>query len=67
MTQVNSFTFDQIVQIDGILGYVDFIGEDITILVDADNNQHVIKNKDIKKVYTKDPVTPRDASVYYIN
>lgn len=67
MIQVNSFTFDQVVQINGILGYVDFIGEDITILIDAENNQHIIENRNIREAYSTDNVRTKDESIYYIN
>lgn len=51
LTKVNSFTFDDVVMINGIIGYVDFIGEDGVGLITETGEPHYIKLKDIKEVY----------------
>ncbi|WP_418426740.1 hypothetical protein [Alistipes sp.] len=41
---------DDVVKIDGIVGYVDFIGADILILVDEDDREHRIEQGRIQTV-----------------
>ena len=41
---------DDVVKIDGIVGYVDFIGADILILVDEDDREHRIERGRIQTV-----------------
>ena len=41
---------DDVVKIDGIVGYVDFIGADILILVDEDDREHRIEQRNIQTV-----------------
>lgn len=41
---------DDIAKIDGIVGYVDFIGADIIILVDENDREHRIDQRNIQRV-----------------
>ena len=41
---------DDVIKIDGIVGYVDFIGADILILVDEDDREHRIEQGRIQTV-----------------
>lgn len=41
---------DDVVKIDGIVGYVDFIGADILIMVDEDDREHRIEQRNIQTV-----------------
>lgn len=41
---------DDVIKIDGIVGYVDFIGADILILVDEDDREHRIEQRNIQTV-----------------
>ncbi len=41
---------DDVVKIDGIVGYVDFIGVDIIILVDENDREHRIDQHNIQTV-----------------
>ena len=39
-----------IVNINGITGYLDFIGQDVIVIVDGDNQSHKIAIKEISSV-----------------
>lgn len=39
-----------IVDINGIVGYLDFIGQDVLVIVDKDNQSHKIAIKEIRSV-----------------
>ena len=39
-----------IVDINGIVGYLDFIGQDVLVIVDKDNQSHKIAIKEISSV-----------------
>lgn len=39
-----------IVDINGIVGYLDFIGQDVLVIVDKDNRPHKIAIKEIRSV-----------------
>ena len=41
---------DDIVDINGIVGYLDFIGQDVIVIVDEDNQSHKIAIKEISSV-----------------
>ena len=41
---------DDVVKIDGVVGYVDFIGADIIILVDEDDREYRIDQRNIQTV-----------------
>ena len=47
----DTFTFDDIVMINDTKGYVEFIGEDIVILIDDKEQMHEAQIKDFKDVY----------------
>lgn len=51
MTKTDNFFFDDIVSINGYVGWVDCIGTDTVILIDANNNSVHINVKDINEVY----------------
>lgn len=66
MKRVKHITFDQQVLINDIFGYVDFIGEDIIVLVDKEKKSHFINHSDIREVYSKNESKINQAT-YYLN
>lgn len=55
LRQTDTFTFDDVVLINGIKGWVNFIGSDVLQLIDDKNKDYLINIKDLKEVYILRP------------
>ncbi|TWP23136.1 hypothetical protein ETU10_08555 [Apibacter muscae] len=47
-----SISYEQRLNINGKIGYVDFIGEDVIVLINDSSTTEVINIKDIKQIET---------------
>lgn len=64
--QVEGFSFDDIVMINGITGIVDFIGSDKIMIVDEADTEHFIQVSDIAEVYLLAAFTSNQGSLYVL-
>lgn len=67
MERVTAITLEQEVLINGIYGYIDFIGQDVIQLVDNLNKCHIINVSEIKEVFSKTTELRNNLAVYYLN
>lgn len=52
----DDFGYDEIVYINGVIGYVDFIGEEVIIVIDEEEIMHKIHYLDIEVVLMLQPI-----------
>ncbi len=53
--KADSFGLDDLVTINGITGYVDFIGGDIIVLIDKNDEKHYIPHRAIREAHVLKP------------
>lgn len=64
--QVEGFSLDDIVMINGITGIVDFIGADKIMMVDEAGSEHFFQMSEITEVYMLAAFTSNPGSLYVL-